>query len=179
MTSINQLQALVWGGRLESISMPESGSSHAVVKFLTPAACDKYHKETANGIEVVGDMKKVVIHVEKTDGPSSINDVIQNCIENGITRCVRAIGTVEADDRTLMKLARGSSQVNKREVDGIKRGKNAKGHGYIEFRFANIYHALQFKRELHEHEDWEHCNVQYAPDPCEVAKGVHYKDDDE
>ncbi|KAE8826348.1 hypothetical protein CFE70_006684 [Pyrenophora teres f. teres 0-1] len=179
VTSINQLQALVWGGRLESISMSETGPSTAVVKFLSPTDCDKYHKETANGIKVIGDMKTVVIEVEKTDGPNSINDVIRNCIEKGTTRCVRATGAIEKDDKTLMKLARGNSQVNKREVDRIRRGKNARGHAYIEFRFANIYHALQFKRELHEREEWEHCNIQYAADPCEVAKGVHYKDEDE
>jgi len=159
--------------------MSEAGSSNAVVKFLTSAACEKYHEATANGIEVVGQMKTVVVDVEKTDGPNSINDVIRNCIDQGITRCVRAIGAIELDDMTLMKLARGNSKTNKREVDRIKRGMNARGHSYIEFRFANIYSALQFKRELHDHEDWEHCNVQYAPDPCEEATGVHYKDDDE
>ncbi|KAA8617885.1 hypothetical protein PtrSN002B_006406 [Pyrenophora tritici-repentis] len=159
--------------------MSEPGSSTAVVKFLSAEGCDKYHKETANGIKVVGDMKTVIIEVEKTDGPNSINDVIRNCIEQGVTRCVRATGEMDKDDMTLMKLARGNSHAHKREVDRIKRGKNKQGHAYIEFRFANIYHALQFKRELHALEEWEHCNVQYIADPCEVAKGIHYKDEDE
>lgn len=30
-----------------------------------------------------------------------------------------------------------------------------------------------------EDEDWEHCTVGYAPDPCETAHGVHFKDEDE
>ncbi|CAN9189387.1 unnamed protein product [Alternaria alternata] len=178
ITSINQLQALVWGGKLESISLPEPGSSNALVKFLTPEACEKYHKATANGIEIVGDIKKAVVFVEKAEGPNSINDVIRNCIDGDASRCVRAIGADEDSDAILMKLARGRS-VNKRDVDRIKSGKTARGHSYVEFRFSNIYHALNFKRELMDNDDWEHCSIGYAPDPCELAKGVHYKDEDE
>lgn len=106
--------------------MPEGGSSYALVRFLTPEACDKYFRATENGIEIAGD-KKTVVFVEKQSGPTSINDVIQNCIDNDMTRCVRAY---EADqgwgDLALMKLARGKGQ-DRREVDRIKRGKTAKG----------------------------------------------------
>jgi hypothetical protein len=48
---------------------------------------------------------------------------------------------------------------------------------YIEFRFASIYHSLEFKRELTTEEDWEHCTISYAPDPCEVADGIHLEDE--
>ncbi|EUC48002.1 hypothetical protein COCMIDRAFT_34565 [Bipolaris oryzae ATCC 44560] len=178
VTNINQLQALVWGGRLESISMPEPGSSNALVKFLTPDGCKKYHADTINGIEVVGDKKSAVVFVELAEGPNSTNDIIQGCIDNGMTRCVRAIGKVDYTDAQLMELAKGKSQVNKRVVDRIKHGKNARGHEYIEFRFANIYHALSFKRELMNNEDWGHCNISHAPDPCELATGVRYKDNE-
>ncbi|CAO2651581.1 Nn.00g041510.m01.CDS01 [Neocucurbitaria sp. VM-36] len=178
VTSINQLQALVWGGRLESISMPETGSDFALVKFLTPEACQKYFEATENGIEVAGD-KKMVIFVERTAGPNSSNDVINNCIKGDASRCVRAVGADEDwSDVILMKLARGKSQM-KREVDRTKRGKTARGHNFIEFRFANIYHALGFKRELMDDMEWEHCTIGYAPDPCETAHGVHLLDEDE
>lgn len=116
----------MWGGKLESISLPEPGSSNALVKFLTPEACEKYHKATANGIEIVGDIKKAVVFVEKAEGPNSINDVIRNCIDGDASRCVRAIGADEDSDAVLMKLARGKG-VNKRDVDRIKSGKTARG----------------------------------------------------
>lgn len=126
ITSLNQLQALVWGGRLESISLPEPGSGFALVKFLTPEACQKYFKATENGIEISGE-KKAVIFVEKQPGPNSINDVIRNCIEGDASRCVRAYDADEDwSDMALLKLARGKGQL-KREVDRIKRGKTAKG----------------------------------------------------
>jgi hypothetical protein len=124
--NINELQALVWGGRLESIAMPVPGSEFAVVRFLTPEACDKYFKATENGIEVQGD-KKTVIFVEKQPGPSSINDVMRNCIEGDASRCVRALDAEEGwSDQKLMKLARGQG-ASKREVDRIKQGKTARG----------------------------------------------------
>lgn len=44
---------------------------------------------------------------------------------------------------------------------------------WVEFRFANIYNSLNFKRELLEDHDWEHCMTEYASDPCDVAQGVH------
>ncbi|KAF2026958.1 hypothetical protein EK21DRAFT_34283, partial [Setomelanomma holmii] len=178
--SINQLQALVWGGRLESIAMPTPGFDCAVVRFLTPEACDNYFKATENGIEIQGQGdKKTVVFVEKQPAPSSINDVMRNCTDGDASRCVRAIDAEEDwSDMLLMKLAKGKG-ASKREVDRIKRGKTARGRFYIEFRFANIYHALNFKRQLMEDPDWEHCTIAYATDPCETARSVHYKDEDE
>ncbi|KAF2714653.1 hypothetical protein K504DRAFT_420657 [Pleomassaria siparia CBS 279.74] len=179
ITSINQLQALVWGGRLESISLPPPGTSHAVVKFLTAEGCDKFFEATANGIKVNGD-EKVVIQVDKTEGPNSSNDLIRNCSEGDASRCVRAFDADEDWARaTLERLAVGKSKPNPRVVDIIKRGKTAKGRFYIEFRFSHIVHALQFKRELEQDEEWEPCTIVYAKDPCETARGVHYKDEDE
>ncbi|USP77602.1 hypothetical protein yc1106_04876 [Curvularia clavata] len=176
VTNINKLQALVWGGKLESISMPEPGSSTAIVKFLTADGCKKYYEETMNGIEAVGDYQKFVVFVELAEGPNSTNDVIQSCIDRDITRCVRATGDVQFTGAQLMDIARGRGQSNKREVDCIKQAKNSRGYNYVEFRFASIYHALNFKRELLDDEDWEHCNIVSAPDPCELATGVHYED---
>jgi hypothetical protein len=107
--------------------LPEPGSSVALVKFLTPAACEKYHQDTANGIEIVGDIKRALVFVEKAEGPNSINDLIQNCIDGEVSRCVRAIGADEVSDVMLMKMARGKDK--KREVDRIKQGKTARGVG--------------------------------------------------
>ncbi|KAF1357207.1 hypothetical protein EJ07DRAFT_129666 [Lizonia empirigonia] len=177
--SLNELQALVWGGRLESISIPEAGSENSVVKFLTPEACQAYLEATENGIEVQGGTKKTIVFVHKQPGPNSINDVIQNCIDGDASRCIRATGADDDwSDGALLKLARGKQQIQ-RDVDRIKQGKTAHGHHYIEFRFGNIYHALNFKRYLMRDEEWEHCSIGYAPDPCELARGMHHKDADE
>lgn len=126
ITSINQLQALVWGGRVEFMALPAPGSKWALVRFLTPEACQTYLDATQNGIELPGN-KKTIVFVQPTEGPNSINDVLRSCIDNGETRCVRATD-VEEDwgDGFLLNLARGTG-AQKREVDRIKRGKTAKG----------------------------------------------------
>ncbi|KAF2448141.1 hypothetical protein P171DRAFT_353738, partial [Karstenula rhodostoma CBS 690.94] len=177
--SINKLQALVWGGRIESLQLPKSGSGKALVKFFQPEACEKYFAATENGITIPG--SKTVVFVERTEGPNSVNDVLAACTEGDATRCVRAYDADEDwGDVLLMKLAsRAKGGQPKREVDTIKRGKTARGRTYIEFRFANIYAALQFKRELSDDQEWEHCTIVYAPDPCETAQGVHVKDEGE
>jgi hypothetical protein len=128
--SLNQLQALVWGGRLESIQMPEPGSENALVKFLTPEACQTYLDATENGIEVQGAEKKTIIFVDKQPGPNSINYVIQNCIDGDASRCVRATGADDDwSDSALFKLARGKQSIP-RDVDSIKQGKTARGVSY-------------------------------------------------
>lgn len=77
ITSVNELQAYVWGGRLESICF-EAGRQNAVVKFLTPEACQKYFRETANGIPLpLSTGKEALITVESWGG-TAIN---QRCSE--------------------------------------------------------------------------------------------------
>jgi hypothetical protein len=107
--------------------MPETGSEHALVKFLTPDACQAYLDATENGIEIQGDTKKTVIFVDRQPEPSSINDVIQNCIDSDASRCIRASGADEDwSNHMLFRLARGKQQPP-RDVDCIKQGKT--GHG--------------------------------------------------
>lgn len=127
VANFNQLQALVWGGRLESLHLPEANKGHAMVKFLTTEGCQNYFNATENGIKVPGDKTKTVIVVDRAPGPNSISDVLRNCIDGDASRCLRAL---DADqdwgDTSLLLLARGNSKV-KREVDRIKRGKTPQG----------------------------------------------------
>lgn len=126
--TINQVQALVWGGRVESISAPEPGKPYALVKFQTPEACQKYFDATENGIVFPGDKTKTLIFVERQPGPNSVNDLLKNCIEGDITRCVRAVDADEDwSDAALKKLARGTSKAKFRVTDQIKQGKTGKG----------------------------------------------------
>lgn len=116
----------VWGGRVESIQPPKAGSKTAIVKFFTSEECDKYFAATANGIVIPG--TKIVVSVDKSDGPNSVNDMLAACEKGDATRAVRAY---DADDDwgdiMLLKIARGNSSQSKREVDTIKRGTTARG----------------------------------------------------
>lgn len=126
MITINQLQSLVWGGKVETLSLPAPGSGLAKVRFMVSESCTKYSEATVNGIQAPGD-NKAVIFVEKDPGPNSVNDVLRNSTEGDVTRCVRAL---QADDdwsdMMLMKLAVGTGKEG-RVVDRIKQGKTARG----------------------------------------------------
>lgn len=107
--------------------MPEPGSDYALVKFLTPDACQKYLDATENGIEIQIDMKKTIVFVDKQLEPDSINDVIENCIKGDVSRCIRATGADDDwSDGALLKLARGK-QIIPRDVEHIKQGETARG----------------------------------------------------
>lgn len=124
---MNELQALVWGGKLESISMPAAGSGYALVKFLTPKACQTYLDATKNGIQFQKNSKKVFVFVDRQSEPSSTNDMIENCIKQDASRCIRVIGADDDwSDGALLKLARGKQQIS-RSIDRIKQGKTARG----------------------------------------------------
>jgi protein-S-isoprenylcysteine O-methyltransferase len=138
LKSINQIQALIWGGPVESIHMPEPGKDFAMVKFMTAAGCRKYFDATENGIQLPTDKTKKIIFVERQPGPNSVNDVLQNCIDGNVSRCVRAVGADDDwSDMALRKLAEGTSK-KKREVDTIKRGKTARGVSIRNFSDVNI-----------------------------------------
>jgi hypothetical protein len=107
--------------------MPQSGSNIAVLKFMTPEACQAYLDATENGIEIQGDTKKTFIFVDRQPAPNSIPDVIQNCIDSNASRCIRASGADEDwSNHILFNLARGMQQPP-RDVDCIKQGKTERG----------------------------------------------------
>ncbi|KAF2003116.1 hypothetical protein P154DRAFT_520460 [Amniculicola lignicola CBS 123094] len=169
---IYDIQSLVWGGALENI-MFDSNRNIAHARFFTAESCQKFFEDTANGIEVPG-KNRLVIFVDQAPGPHSVNDVLQASIERHETRCVCALqASTHWKDEELRKLAEGKNKL-KRQIDVIKRGKNFKGVNYIEFRFTNLVHALNFSRELRENEEWEECVISFAEDPCEIANGVHF-----
>jgi protein-S-isoprenylcysteine O-methyltransferase len=125
LKTVHQVQALVWGGPIESFHPAEIGKDFAMVKFMTAAGCRKYFDATENGIELPNTKK--VVFVERQPGPNSVNDVLQNCIEGGVTRCVRALGADEDwSEMVLRKLAEGTDK-KKRQLDFIKRGKTVRG----------------------------------------------------
>ncbi|PVI04599.1 hypothetical protein DM02DRAFT_168034 [Periconia macrospinosa] len=173
--NIHDLQALVWGGPLEYIELDRDGSGCGVVRFLTPEACEAYFDATANGIKLPGDSGSLVF-VEQKPGVNSTNDTLNNAATNNITRCVRALDAdKDWNAYALMGLARGPDK-RKREVDVILSGVDSNKRFYFDFRFANIYDAINFRRSLTVDEDWEMCKLIHVSDPCATAQGPHFND---
>ncbi|KAF2201144.1 hypothetical protein GQ43DRAFT_46914 [Delitschia confertaspora ATCC 74209] len=168
--TLNELQSLVWGGPVETFRF-QPGQSTAMVKFATPEGCDNYYKATENGIQIPGGT--TFVFVKRQPSLNSVNDLLKVVISQKVTRCVRALDAEEGwNEDVLLKLARGPGE-KKRDVDKIVRDKTPEGRLYIEFRFGNVYQALNFKRALQDDEEWESCVLVYASDPCELYTSIH------
>lgn len=168
-STINMIQSMVWGGKVEQIRY-EPGKTTALIKFMSGDSCRKFLDATANGIKIPGLDR--VIFVDRDPGPNSSNDLLRGLIDVGATRCIRAVNADEDwPENHLLAIARGQSKA--RAVDRIVQGKDRNGRHYAEFRFGSVYDALLFKVEIQNDEDWEHCNIFDAPDPCEISNGVH------
>ncbi|KAJ9639386.1 hypothetical protein H2199_006419 [Coniosporium tulheliwenetii] len=166
-STVSSIQALIWGGRVEQIAYTP-GSTSAWVFFMRAADAAKYLDETSNGIEVPGDDR--IVWVESSKDPDPAHDMLRGHYDAGVTRCVRAIGVDEEWGMGgLTKLAAGDG----RKVERVINGQNPSGRRTVEFRFHSIYDALKFRVRLANDEEWEHCNVIFAPDPCATAEGVH------
>ncbi|KAI9809554.1 MAG: hypothetical protein M1827_006789 [Pycnora praestabilis] len=167
------VQSLVFYGGVEAINYTPSNSS-AIVHFLDPAECMKYYKATSNGLVVImgtNPIREHVIFVELSREVDPVGGLLKAMIENGATRCVRAVGVGEdLDIATLAKLAAAKG----RKVEFMESGKNVTGSRTVTFRFCKIQDAVHFKGVLHRDEEWEHCNINFSPDPCAAATGVHW-----
>ena len=116
--SINKLQALVWGGAVESFQFSPRKPT-AFIRFMTAQGCNKYFDSTENGVDVPGE--KTVVLVDRQDIPNSSNDLLQRLVDGKVTRCVRAEGAdADWEDAKLLALVRG--YVKNVELDRIVRG---------------------------------------------------------
>ena len=163
------IASLVFGGLLEQIL---TTSNSASVTFLNADDCQNYYNSTANGIK---HGKTHVADVRLSNEVDVIGGRLQALIDKEATRCVRAVGKLSEEQsrqHLLETMARGR-MTRERNVERIVKEKNVRGVDSITWRFCDIRDAESFTTELRRDENWEHCNIHYAPDPCALAKGVH------
>lgn len=119
-STVANIQAFVWGGRIEKIEYTP-GNSYAWILFMRGQDCEKYYRDTANGIEHPDGNR--TIWVELGDAVS-VNETLRGFYDAGHTRCVRAVGADEDWGETaLVKLA----SAKKRKLERIVNGANPKG----------------------------------------------------
>lgn len=163
------IASLVFGGPLEQIL---TTSNSASVTFLNADDCRNYYNATANGIKYG---QSHVADVRLSNEVDVIGGRLQALIDKEATRCVRAVGKLseeQSKQHLLETMARGR-MTRERKVERILKEKNARGVDSVTWRFCDIRDAETFTTELRRDENWEHCNIHYAPDPCALAKGVH------
>ncbi|KAI9872822.1 MAG: hypothetical protein M1830_001151, partial [Pleopsidium flavum] len=159
-SSAKFVQSLVFGGPLELVNV---GSSSASVVFLHAEDCIKYYDATSNGLVYKKDGgKEDVCFVELAKDVDIMGGLLRGYIEYGVTRCVRAIGVEEEWGLpALFKMAGRKGRKVEHVIDGVSAG----GTRSVIFRFCNVQDAVRFKAMLARDEEWEHCNIHYAPDP--------------
>ncbi|KAI4258386.1 MAG: hypothetical protein LQ352_001235 [Teloschistes flavicans] len=154
--------SLAYGGPLENIAV---GSSTAYVTFLRAEDAAKFYETSANGLVYKPDVPNITKHVIMTAMSKHLNPVsgiLREYIEKEFTRCVRAIGV---DKEWTMSYMYETAARKGRRVEKIVDGVNVNNMRSVTFRFCNIADAVKFKQTVHRAEEWEECNVHFAPDP--------------
>ncbi|KAF6224921.1 hypothetical protein HO133_010115 [Letharia lupina] len=167
--------SLVYGGPIEEIHVRSSaaGDLSAAIRFMDAGDCMRFYEETSNGLVYQKDAKgrELVLFVELSPDVDVVGGLLQGWIVSGVTRCVRAVGVeAEWDMDGLVKIAERKN----RKVEKIVDGQNPGGARSVVFRFCKVEDAVQFRAALSRDEEWEHCNIHYAADPCAIAVGVHF-----
>ncbi|KAL8841457.1 MAG: hypothetical protein Q9170_000920 [Blastenia crenularia] len=151
--------SLVYGGPLESITV---GTSTGFATFLRAEDAEKYYEATGNGLLYKKGATEHVIMTELGKDVNPVSGVLREYTEKEFTRCVRAIGV---DKEWSMAALYETAGKKGRKVEKIIDGLNVSDMRSVTFRFCDIADAVKFKQTLNRHEDWEECNVHYAPDP--------------
>ncbi|KAF7593989.1 hypothetical protein BBP40_010386 [Aspergillus hancockii] len=158
--------SLIHGGTIESVFVAPSGTAH--ILFCEHEACQAFYDKYPNGIDL--DTGKVTVFVEIGKEVDVIGSQLSFSLSTGATRAVRAVGVdLDVNMRQLSEIATGSHRKVEKILDAYVPG-DARN---VIFRFCAIDDAVRFRSMLVRNEQWEHCNIQYAADPCELATGFH------
>ncbi|RAL05095.1 uncharacterized protein BO80DRAFT_452026 [Aspergillus ibericus CBS 121593] len=159
--------SLVHGGAIQSINVTDKGTAH--ILFCSPEACQAFHEQYPEKINIDRE-RALTVSVEMGKDVDVVSSQLEFYLSVGSTRAVRAVGVdMETSMGQLYKIASDNGRKVEKIVDVFVPGVTRS----VVFRFCSIEDAVRFRSVLVRHADWEQCNVQYAPDPCELATGLH------
>ncbi|RHZ60343.1 uncharacterized protein CDV56_101864 [Aspergillus thermomutatus] len=160
--------SLIHGGMVESIHITPAGNQ-AHVLFCDHEACKAFYDKYPNGIDLDKEKRKTVF-VEMGNEVDVISSQLSFNLSIGSTRVVRAVGvSMNINMGELLKLASANNRKVEKIVDSCVPGEPRN----VVFRFCSIDDAVKFRAAILRDADWEHCNIQHAADPCELATGFH------
>ncbi|KAL2000905.1 hypothetical protein VTN02DRAFT_2474 [Thermoascus thermophilus] len=165
----SKVLSLIYGGAIESVSVAPSGNT-AHVLFCSAEACKTYYDKYPNGIVLSRDTKQVVF-VDMGKDVDVVSSQLSLSLGMGATRVVRVVGVdmhISMDD--LLKVASSGPRKVEKILDSYAPGESR----IVQVRFCSIDDAVRFRSVLVRDENWEHCNINFAPDPCETATGIHF-----
>ncbi|GFF90346.1 LOW QUALITY PROTEIN: hypothetical protein IFM47457_08459 [Aspergillus lentulus] len=160
--------SLIHGGMVESIHITPTGNQ-AHILFCDHEACKAFFDKYPNGIDIDKEKRKTVF-VEMGKEVDVISSQLSFNLSIGSTRVVRAVGvSMNINMGELLKLAGTNNRKVEKIVDSCVPGEPRN----VVFRFCSIDDAVRFRAAILRDADWEHCNIQHAADPCELATGFH------
>ncbi|KKK12671.1 hypothetical protein ARAM_006322 [Aspergillus rambellii] len=163
----DKVLSLIHGGLIENVSITPSGNAH--VLFCEHSACKAFYDKYPNGI-VLDKERKLSVFVDMGTQVDVVSSNLSFNLSVGSTRVVRAVGVdMEITMTNLFEIASANNRRVEKIVDTFVPGCPR----IVNFRFCSIDDAVRFRAALVRSEEWEHCNVQYTTDPCEVATGYH------
>ena len=131
------ITSLLWGGAIESFKILQQSEDYGTIAeafFVSGDAAKAFYDATPNGLRVKkgGNIHDVMIDMGKE--PDVIGSQLQEWLDKGATRCVKAIG-VDAGWGTagLVRLAEGSKKIT-RKVEQILEGNTPAGVRFFVFK---------------------------------------------
>ncbi|PKY02956.1 hypothetical protein P168DRAFT_291131 [Aspergillus campestris IBT 28561] len=163
--SPNKVLSLIHGGVVESVYVTPTGKAH--ILFCDHEACDAFYKKYPNGIDLES---KFTAFVETGHEVDVVSSALAYNLSVGSSRVVRVVG---ANMDVTMEQLYNLAKTGNRKVEKILDTYVPDTPRTVVFRFCSIENAVHFHKMLVRDADWEHCNIQYGTDPCELATGYH------
>ena len=168
--------SMVFGGALERVKLhhdPDTAFITATVRFLSGDACKNFYDATANGLPFkFGPVsREMVAWVTLGKEVDVIGGLLAQQIEQGATRCVRAVpvdADLEAIDLKKLAVEKG------RQFEGFEDGLTQEDSRFVIWRFCDIADAVAFRGVLARKEEFESCNVSFSEDPCALREAPEF-----
>ncbi|KAF3483016.1 uncharacterized protein GIQ15_02340 [Arthroderma uncinatum] len=166
-----RLLALIHGGRIESIVV-HTANQYAEVRFCDAAACKAFYDKYPNGIDVDYNGSRGTVFVDMGKEVDIVSSRLLECLDLGATRVVRAIGApLDVSIAELVELVDGKKWQLEKINDSYEASSKIRT---VVFRFCSIDTAVRFRSYLIRMDNWDQANIQFGPDPCETATGIHW-----
>ncbi|EZF29363.1 hypothetical protein GTR04_6345 [Trichophyton interdigitale] len=171
LRSQSRILALIHGGKIESVSVHPASQS-AEIRFCSATDCKTFYDKHPNGIDFDYNGSCGTVFVDIGKEVDIVSSRLVECLDIGATRIVRAVGApVNVSIAQLVEMIDTRKWHLEKIIDSYEASTKIRS---VVFRFCSIDAAVRFRSCLIRMDDWDQANIQFGPDPCELATGTHW-----
>ncbi|EGD88708.2 hypothetical protein H112_03629 [Trichophyton rubrum D6] len=171
LRSQSRILALIHGGKIESVSVHPASQS-AEIRFYSAADCKTFYDKHPNGIDFDYNGSRGTVFVDIGKEVDIVSSRLVECLDIGATRIVRAVGApLNVSIAQLVEMIDTRKWHLEKIIDSYEASTKIRS---VVFRFCSIDAAVRFRSCLIRMDDWDQANIQFGPDPCELATGTHW-----